>query len=84
MTGRRKGTGRAVRRVESLRRAIAMHTARVAAAAGPIERVARALDLVRAVLRRAVVIDPAAADRAATRIVREVGRTVRDLEREIR
>jgi len=67
-----------------MRRAIAMHTARVAAATTPVDQVRHAKDLAVAMIRRAALTHPAAARRAANRIVREVGRTVRDLEKEIR
>lgn len=80
MTGRRKGSGQAVRRVESTRRAVAMHKARVAGAATPADRVRAGTDLVLALFRR---VDPAVANRAASRLVAEVGRVTRDLEREI-
>lgn len=84
MTGRRKRTGQAVRRVESTRRSIAMHKARVAAATTNPGRIRAATDLVLRAAARVEEINPAAASRAATRMVAEAGRIVRDLEKEIR
>lgn len=81
MTGRRKGTGQARRPVESARRSIAMHKARVASAVTAAGRVRAAMDLLLALIRR---VDPATANRAASRVVAEIGRVTRDLEKEIR